>query len=248
MNGVNGLGTRDVHIWYIDLNDVRLSNLTALLSPDEIARARRFQTPQLAIAFQRCRVALRTVLGHYLEMPPGSIQFIYSPQGKPLLPENELHFNVSHSKNVALIAVSRLALGVDLEFFPSRMRAGTALYETVCHCSERIALAAMPAAARARLFCKIWTRKEAYFKAVGSGLRGNPAAVSFAPAAGGALLVIDEKAHRRQYYVHELAMPQPEYTGALCVDDADACLTLFDIARHGAGGGARGTDWRAVGL
>ncbi len=211
---------------------MRLNSLMADLSADEVARAMRFYTQELRIAFQRCRATVRAVLGRYVGESPLSIEFGYGPQGKPFLLDRDIHFNVSHCKNVALIAVSRQPLGVDIEFCSLVALGRAALYKMVCHRSERIALTALPAAAQDRLFHQIWTRKEAYFKALGIGLMGNFAAVSFEPIAGGGLLVLDENDNCRRFHVYELAMPQKDYAGALCIVDANPCLTFFDASTH----------------
>ena len=64
------------------------------------------------------RALLRTRLGRYLQREPSTLEFAYGEHGKPALrdPTVACHFNVSHSSNAALFAVScERAVGVDVE-------------------------------------------------------------------------------------------------------------------------------------
>jgi 4'-phosphopantetheinyl transferase len=146
----------------------------AVLSPDEIARARRFHFEKDRIHFARCRSALRGLLGDYLLIPAAEIHFEYLTSGKPCLGVDQnpraLQFNVSHSANMALIAVgSEHRLGVDIE----RIRADVdtaSLAERFFSRRERDGLAALPDPLRVTSFYACWTRKEAFLKATGDGL------------------------------------------------------------------------------
>lgn len=61
--------------------------------------------------------ALREILGRYLALPANELQFEANRHGKPRLaiPEGELAFNLSHSSSLALVAVARREVGVDVE-------------------------------------------------------------------------------------------------------------------------------------
>ena len=124
--------------------------------------------------FIQCRSALRSLLARYLTIPPNEIQFEYMATGKPELAAqqnpNELRFNVSHSADMALIAIgSKHKLGVDIE----KMRADvdtTALAGRFFSGRERAGLQALPSHLRVAGFFACWTRKEAFLKATGEGL------------------------------------------------------------------------------
>src|SRR5438477_6182591 len=113
-----------VDIWHVSVDqspDV-LGNLFERLSPDEILKAGRFRREDDRRRFVIARGALRTILGKRLRAPPESIQFGYGPSGKPFLAcpkqtgRGALHFNVSHSGMLVLIAAVRgRAVGVDVE-------------------------------------------------------------------------------------------------------------------------------------
>src|SRR6476646_10134082 len=61
--------------------------------------------------------ALREILSRYLDLPANELQFEANRHGKPRLasPEGELAFNLSHSSSLALVAVARREVGVDVE-------------------------------------------------------------------------------------------------------------------------------------
>lgn len=63
------------------------------------------------------RWALREILGRYLGLPADELRFETNRHGKPRLatPEGELAFNLSHSRSLALVAVARREVGVDVE-------------------------------------------------------------------------------------------------------------------------------------
>jgi 4'-phosphopantetheinyl transferase len=164
-----------VDVWRLSLDEPSTADTeAAVLSPDEIARASRFHFEKDRTRFARCRSALRCLLAGYLESRPAEVRFEYSTNGKPqLAPEKNpraLHFNVSHSGNMALIAVgSELSLGVDIEKIRDDVDA-EALAERFFSPRERAGLRALPAHLRVPGFYACWTRKEAFLKATGTGL------------------------------------------------------------------------------
>ena len=117
---------------------------------------------------------LRTILGHYLKMRPGQLRFRYSYYGKPYLAEEDnredLRFNLSHSGDLVLIAVTRgRDVGVNIE----RIRQDVldeGIAERFFSQLEVATLRSLPADLQAGAFFNCWTRKEAYIKARGEGL------------------------------------------------------------------------------
>lgn len=141
------------------------------LAADELARAERFRCQQARSAFIQTRSALRQLLGHYLDLPPLAVALSSGAQGKPQLDVGmgELQFNVSHSGRLALIALSRTAVGVDLEWQQADLD-WRELAPVCCHPDELAELqGATEAEGRARLL-RLWTAKEAYLKGRGEGL------------------------------------------------------------------------------
>ncbi len=113
---------------------------------------------------------LREILGWYLRISPRDIAIGVDPDGKPRLnsPQGEaLHFNVSHSAGVGLIAISTLLVGVDLE--PVRViESANGLVDRFFAAEEKAIYAALPDSAKPAGFLRGWTCKEAVLKALGT--------------------------------------------------------------------------------
>ncbi len=164
----------EIHLWRaaLTVEPSQLEELTHLLSPDELARSQRFRFPQHQCRFAAGRGILRTILGRYLDLPPDRLKFQYSPAGKPSLSPalgTRLEFNLSHSQDLMLCAVSRSPVGVDLE----QLRPLTdlePLTQRFFAIEESRQICALPVAARSQAFLQYWTGKEAILKAAGTGL------------------------------------------------------------------------------
>lgn len=159
-----------VHVWRarLDISDDRLEAMASLLSPDEHTRAARFRFNRHRRRYVAARGRLRLILGRYLDRAPEAIAFQYGPQGKPWLPS--LEFNVSHTGDVALYAVTReRRVGIDVEAARALADADR-IVDRFFSAREVEAYRALSSAKRARAFVTCWTRKEAFIKAIGEGL------------------------------------------------------------------------------
>jgi 4'-phosphopantetheinyl transferase len=142
----------------------------AALSQDERARGDRFRRSVHRRRFRASRIALRRLLSLYSGVAPGDLVFEYGPLGKPGLAGRPLQFNLAHTEDLALVAVTREGpVGVDVERIrpsPSLPR----LVRRVLSPAERRRLEALPEAQRPGAFYLAWTRKEALIKARGDGV------------------------------------------------------------------------------
>lgn len=189
-------------VWLLDVDLASLDQLGPLLAPDEQDRASRFRFPEHRDRFIAARGALRFVLGSLTQTDPSRLAFDYGPHGKPALRHNpaNLHFNLSHSGNLALISVTQAgALGVDIEKIDDR-RAKPEIARRFFAPQEIAQLEALPGDAYTNAFFHCWTRKEAVLKAAGIGISGglssfavpvDPTSTNFevaSPACSGATL------------------------------------------------------------
>ncbi len=156
-----------VHVWWFDLDqNVQLD----LLSADERARAARFHFERDARRWQAGRSLLRQTLGGYLDIPPKTLSFETGPFGKPHLNNSRLRFNISHSGALLLLAFAwDQEVGVDVEHLRCDF-APEELAVQVFSVQEQEALCRAAPAERHAAFLSLWTAKEAYVKALGSGL------------------------------------------------------------------------------
>lgn len=169
------LGHRDVHLWAADVEqhpDV-LGRLEQTLAPDETARADRFAFAHLRQRYVAARGILRDILARYTGTEPAALVFSYNPFGKPFLAGSPLRFNLAHSHQAVICAVTAgRDVGLDVEYTrSSRLRADLASFvQRTLAPGESRALLALPEGQQLEAFYNCWTRKEAYIKALGSGL------------------------------------------------------------------------------
>lgn len=170
------LAGADVHVWAAPLNGSAepLSSFAATLSEVERERAQKFHFERDQNRFITGRGILRALLGSYLGMPPEKVNFIYGPNGKPALASlsdtNALHFNLAHTGDLMVVAVTRACtLGVDVEHVRSISDAEN-IAGRFFSSSEATKLKMLPLDQQPEAFYNLWTRKEAYLKATGEGL------------------------------------------------------------------------------
>jgi 4'-phosphopantetheinyl transferase len=118
--------------------------------------------------------ALRDILATYLETSPEAIRLVNGTHGKPELAGAELHFNLSHSGDVGLVAVAaEREVGIDVERIDAR-RDVLALAERALGAEGAAAVRAASEADRAAVFHRAWARREAVAKCAGTGLSTPP--------------------------------------------------------------------------
>lgn len=170
------LAPDDVHLWLAALNGSprEINHCAALLSVDERARAERFLQPVDRGRFVAARGFLRTLLSYYTETAPFAVRFQYNPYGKPALCDganpHQIQFNLSHSGDVALLAVTRnRPVGVDLERITTDFDCRP-LFRRFLSPSEQVYFDKLPPGEMPAAWFRFWTIKEACTKAVGTGL------------------------------------------------------------------------------
>ncbi|MBI9021286.1 MAG: 4'-phosphopantetheinyl transferase superfamily protein [Verrucomicrobia bacterium] len=159
-----------IDVWNIHLPDCRVEVelCRSLLADEELARAAKFFKPKDADRFILCRGLLRRILGELLETDPSALVFSRNEHGKPFLADTDVEFNVSHSRDRLLVAVSSgRALGVDIEFRRSGINMD-AIAERWFAPEERAFFRGLENPEEG--FFDIWAKKEAYVKALGIGI------------------------------------------------------------------------------
>lgn len=161
-----------VAVWHValDVTDDCEQRFFVQLDASEQQRAKRFYRRHDQKHFTVARGVLRHLLAKYLQISPEVIQFDYLAQGKPVLLDRSLQFNVSHSHGQALFAFARQGrIGIDLEQ-EDRDVEWASLSQRFFARAEHQAILALPASEQKAAFFRCWTRKEAYVKAHGDGL------------------------------------------------------------------------------
>jgi 4'-phosphopantetheinyl transferase len=163
----------EVHIWEIPLvaTDPVVAACSALLNAEEQARAARLRIPEHGRRWTLARAALRDILACYTGTEPEALVFHSNAHGKPALAgENNppIHFNLSHSKDLALLAVALQEVGVDTEYINPKTD-WVPLAKRVLSEREYAQLMGCEPQSQRRMFFQLWAAKEAYMKGRGLG-------------------------------------------------------------------------------
>jgi 4'-phosphopantetheinyl transferase len=196
----SSLQSGEVHVWRVELEQPEqiVQRFRNTLEPEELYRADRFHFEKDRRGFVVSRGFLRAVLGRYLSANPEALRFSYGHYGKPGLDgdykHSPLRFNMSHSRSLALVAVTETReLGVDIEYIRADF-ASEDIARRFFSPREVAAFNALPVEQRVAAFFRCWTRKEAYIKAIGRGLSQplDGFDVTLGPAEPAALLRADD--------------------------------------------------------
>lgn len=170
--------TGAARLWWVSL-DVATdadAQLRTVLSAEERQRADAYPHPARGRRFALGRSALRLLLGGWTGRDPRDLSFASNPDGKPALVEvgggqGTVHFNVSHARDLLLLAVCEGGpVGVDLSVVDDRLPIDT-VAPRFFSSAERAALDAAPdEPAQRERFARLWVRKEAWLKGVGTGI------------------------------------------------------------------------------
>lgn len=166
-----GADDSGMHLWWHALATLPQPHQLACLSPQELARAGRFAFDRHRRRYLAARCALRERLAQHTGIAARDLQLAEGPLGKPFLAQMPpCYFNLSHSEDWALIGLSdESEIGVDIEMLRP-MADAASLAQRHFTPLEAAACMALEGEARDAAFLRVWTRKEACLKAVGTGL------------------------------------------------------------------------------
>ncbi|EFK11383.1 phosphopantethiene--protein transferase domain protein [delta proteobacterium NaphS2] len=231
MNGHAGhrISHDRVDLWWenIDNHKAGISELWRILTEEERSRAKRFRLKEHQRRFIFRHGMLREILSRYLEMAPEEVIFRNGPGGKPAVAGEEtmIRFNLSDSGGYALYAVAcGREVGVDVEVLRPKPRAA-ALVNRFFSANEKAAFQELGADERVSAFFAGWTRKEAYVKAIGKGLRFSLDRfdVSLKPGDRNALLnVAGDSNESNRWLLRDIDLG-PDFRAALAVEIGGKC-------------------------
>jgi 4'-phosphopantetheinyl transferase len=158
--------TLDIWLASLDLGVDQVAELAQVLTAAELAGCDRCRLPDVRRRKVVARARLRQVLANYLQCSPAEIQIEVGAQGKPQVAG--LEFNLSHSDDLAGYVVADQPVGIDLEKVRSLDVAG--IVERFFAPSEWQVWQSLPVDQQQLAFFRAWTVKEAYLKAIGTGL------------------------------------------------------------------------------
>ena len=169
----------EIHLWQLEQADFELSSLQseclAWLTETELKRFQRYQFDRHRKQLLLGRVLMRTALSSYdTTISPAAWNFTPNQYGKPAISEEQnlasLYFNLSHSAEKVVLAVSRFKdIGIDVEC-ARKPRRIAAIAQRYFSDREVAQLLVLPQDQQQSRFYDLWTLKEAYIKACGMGL------------------------------------------------------------------------------
>jgi 4'-phosphopantetheinyl transferase len=163
-----------VDVWKINIssNLSILDDFLSIMRPDEIARANKYFHIKDKNRFIVSRGGLRNILGKYLNQFPASIEFVIGENKKPYVVNPgkiNVHYNISHSGDWILFAISNSAIGTDVEFVNHDFNYDEIIDDNFSIDEVKYIKQGIPAES----FFMLWTRKESLTKATGKGLDEN---------------------------------------------------------------------------
>ncbi|MFU2318509.1 4'-phosphopantetheinyl transferase family protein [Rahnella sp. PCH160] len=175
---------------------------------------------------QQAQCWLRQVLSRCLSVTDAQFTLARTPQGKPWLPDFPwLRFNLSHSGTSAAIVLCRgVNVGVDLERISGKVEVKKAIACRFFHPDEQRWLAEDEAHYLLR-FTRLWSVKEAWLKARGTGLTQSLAGFCAIPQHKGIAQVFDHNEEEIGLLHHRLI----ENDGVYCLAYG-ACSPLKDLS------------------
>lgn len=210
-----------IALWHARLQCDGWRRLADPLSEGERSRAATFFFERDARRFIVSHAVLRSLLGRATGTPARELKFKVEPAGKPVLeaPSDwQIHFSLARSDELVLIGLAQHPLGVDLEW-SGRTFDVAAVAAEVLSPREQQALDQLCPADRTKSFLRCWTQKEAYLKAIGTGLQVAPSdvEVSFTPGKRAGLESVAGDARAAARWFVDVAMAREGYIWAVAI-------------------------------
>lgn len=174
-------GTIDLYHSPVEVDEACFEICLSVLSADERARAEAYRFEKDRSQFIVARGLLRTLLAGYLDLQAAEIEFGFEEFGKPFLRGQDgnsierIYFNLAHSGSHILLGFSRSGeIGVDIEEQRVRRKPLLELAGSICTSEELHHINGLDSAAAEIALTRLWTAKEAFLKALGTGLQIEP--------------------------------------------------------------------------
>ncbi|MET4559493.1 4'-phosphopantetheinyl transferase family protein [Lysinibacillus parviboronicapiens] len=165
--GVNIAGIKPEH---------SLNELIKLISVEKRNKIKSYRKKEDYLRSLTAELLIRVILVKKGLFQNEDIQFEYNNYGKPLLKNSSIKFNISHSGDWVVCAVSNFLVGIDIEEIRSY---NVSAIKDSLTANEFNTLIDLSKNDRSTFFFNLWTLKESYIKAVGKGLSIPLKSISF---------------------------------------------------------------------
>jgi 4'-phosphopantetheinyl transferase len=222
----------------LDLSGAQTARSAAFLSAEERTRAQSFRSALHRDRFTVAHGALREILATRLGQDPVKLELLSGADDKPRIRRRpgvaDLRFSLSHSDGLALVAVVRgREVGVDLERIDARTEVSK-LARRFFAPEEVAAFDALDPADRRHGFFRCWTRKEAYLKALGTGLHLPLDRFAVTLEAGQPARLLRAAAGDSSSWTMHSFEPAAGYVAAVVVEGSLGAVVECSWERHGA--------------
>ncbi len=217
-----------IHVYQADLRKLSTTACLSSLDHRDLKRASDIVNQRARETFVKGRWLLRNMLSSHTGCRASELVFSTNDYGKPYLSEiNDLHFNVSHSNNCSMIAVASVPLGIDIERIDKSV-AYDEVAKTIFSRDEKLLLRNTTADSSIDTFFSIWTKKEAYQKALGTGFSCDTTLISTVCSSG---RVKDRTHPEYSFSWHIYPLPAPaNYKAALAVASDKPAIKVIDTS------------------
>jgi len=164
-------------LWFGVPADGALTSLLCLLTEADRQQILRLRNDRDQWSVAAARAVVRILLGQCLDCPAQDIALIRDERGKPMLDPRrhgtiarQLHFSISHGRELIAVAVAHSRIGIDVEAVcerPELMQVASMQFAPETHDDLK---AVETDAERTALFYRFWTLGEAFLKATGEGI------------------------------------------------------------------------------
>lgn len=141
-----------------DIDDGKMDELLSLIPSEKRAKIEKIKNAiDKKLSIYALALAIKIT---------GKSDILYTENGKPYFKDNDLYFSIAHTKNAIALAVSEKPIGVDIE----------KIRDTKNDIAKRFFTSdenkfINSSSDKGQAFFEIWTKKEAYLKQVGTGLK-----------------------------------------------------------------------------
>ncbi|SEK99187.1 4'-phosphopantetheinyl transferase [Bosea lupini] len=142
------------------------------------------------------RSLARTLLARQFGLAEAAVEIGHEPAGRPLILRpraSGLHLSLATRAGLVAIALAHHSVGIDVE----RVALASEPPFAMLHPDEQLWLESLPASARPLAFAQLWSAKEAYVKALGTGFAREPESFSVQLDGAERFTVNDDETGRR---------------------------------------------------
>jgi 4'-phosphopantetheinyl transferase len=229
------LRKEEVHVWssYVARSPYDFDKSFICLELAEKERAQGFYFERDRIRFVQSRYLLKMLLAKYVGRSASEIKFAYNPYGKPGLMDQQanLYFNISHAGDWVVMAFARdIEMGIDLAYHHPTEDISGLISPDIFTDRELSYFDNIASTKRQALFYKLWACKEAYLKAIGTGLSVAPNNVEVTLGENGEISVVKgQQEPNTNYSLIALKNISDPYVGYLAVPKLPDGIRYFRI-------------------